>query len=297
MNLSPLSFENCRGHLQRHIEALAPRILVTLGKQPYRSVVALLRGESEVDNDALDQLRAGRRLGEAMTPLCASRPRRGIAGQVGDHSLTFLPLYHPAYSQVNWYEGDYETLNELLLGTTPAFTRSASQPPPPQLPIDPDALVKDFLEVARLAGVAIERSQVSIEVRPAPHQSPTQLRPGSQAVYVFTVGDRCLKVGKAGPKTQARFTTQHYGLHAKSTLARSLLAHRPRLSEMLAPDTVNGIADLSEATVGSWIRQNTRRIHFFLPASLGAAPLLLLEAFLHCRLKPCFEGQFESQRH
>lgn len=291
-NLSPLSFENCRAHLQRHLEALSPRLLVSLGVQACRSVAALLRGDSPLDDEILDQLRAGRPLRRVMEPFCANVPRRAIQGHFGDQAITFLPLYHPAYGHVNHYQGDYETLNELLLGDQQEVDdgRLSGHAVAPA-PIDIHALAKGFLEVARIAGVRLQESDLDFEVCPAPHDCPTEIPEGKQVVYVFMTGEQCLKVGKAGPKSKARFTTQHYGLHAKSTLARSILANRPQLAGMLADSLRFEVESLTEEGVGAWIRKQTSRIHIFLPASLGDAALALLEAFVQCRLNPCFEGK------
>ncbi len=77
--------------------------------------------------------------------------------------------------------------------------------------VEPKEIVQAFLQVANLAHVSVVEAQVRYELLRAPHKRPTSLPPGLQAVYAFLVGDRCLKVGKAGPKTQARFTSQHYG--------------------------------------------------------------------------------------
>jgi hypothetical protein len=40
-------------------------------------------------------------------------------------------------------------------------------------------------------------------------KAPSRLPLGTQAVYAFLLGERWLKVGKAGPNSQPRFTTQH----------------------------------------------------------------------------------------
>jgi len=157
--------------------------------------------------------------------------------------------------------------------------------------VEPKEIVQAFLQVAHLAHVSVAEAQVRYELLPPPHKRPASLPPGLQAVYAFLVGDRCLKVGKAGPKTQARFTSQHYGMNAPSTLAKSILANRQQLAMVLSPERRGEIDALSEATVGAWIERNTTRLHVFLPAPLGAQPLTLLEAFVQCRLNPAFEGK------
>ena len=131
-----------------------------------------------------------------------------------------------------------------------------------------------------------------LEVLAAPHRRPSRLPEGRQAVYAFFLCDACLKVGKAGPKTAARFISQHYGFNAPSTLAKSLLGHRNRVVK-LCPARSDGVMDLTEESVGRWIENNTSRLHIFLPITVGPFALSLLEAFMQCRFKPVFEGRIE----
>lgn len=156
---------------------------------------------------------------------------------------------------------------------------------------DVDEVVAAFIRVAELASVAVEPSQMGREFLPAPHRRP-QLPAGFQGVYVFMLGDRCLKVGKAGPKARARFTSQHYSPNsAPSTLAKSILTSKDLVvaaSPLAVPHEVEA---LSGETVGAWIEKNTARASLLLPVSFGAAPLALLEAFIQCQLNPLFEGK------
>lgn len=152
--------------------------------------------------------------------------------------------------------------------------------------MDSRALIEDFNKVAELAGIYLSENAVSIERLDAPHRPPSTLPCGKMAVYVFNWNDRCLKVGKVGPKSQARYTSQHYNpASSKSNLARSILSAREAL----------GIANMSESNIGFWIKENIDRENFLIDASCGMPVLTLLESFLHCRLRPMFEG-FESQR-
>jgi len=146
-------------------------------------------------------------------------------------------------------------------------------------------LIADFVKAAALAGIQIPAADIEFVELPAPHRPPSSLPPGKLAVYVFMHGNRCLKVGKAGPKSAARYCSQHYGANrAPSTLARSLIKAQ-----------FGGSALLDEANIAAWIRANTDRINFLVPSNYGFAVLSLLEAFVQCRLKPEFEG-FASQR-
>jgi hypothetical protein len=109
------------------------------------------------------------------------------------------------------------------------------------------------------------------------------------------LGDRCLKVGKAGPKSQARFTSQHYGFNAPATLAKSLLKHPNHVAALLPRSRRRELETLSATSVGAWIEHNTSRFHVFLPTGVGALALSLLEAFLQCRLQPVFEASVDTQ--
>lgn len=151
---------------------------------------------------------------------------------------------------------------------------------------DAKAAIADFLTVAHLAGVELPEGVIAIEKLAAPHVPPTRLPPGKMAVYVFSNGPDVLKVGKVGAKSQARYTSQHYNPRsAMSTLAASILADRERLN----------LRHVDEAAVGSWIRQNVDRVNLLMDERVGVPILSLLESFLHCRLKPRYEG-FKSQR-
>ena len=149
----------------------------------------------------------------------------------------------------------------------------------------PKELLYDFVQAAKLAGIAISETDISAEELPAPHSPPSSLPRGKIAVYVFSWRNECLKVGKVGPRSQARYTSQHYSPgSSNSNLAKSILKEKKEL----------GLADLDKTKIGNWIRKNTDRINFIVDASLGIPTLTLLEAFLQCRLKPKFEG-FDSQ--
>ena len=109
----------------------------------------------------------------------------------------------------------------------------------------PEDVLADFATVARLAGVSLKPGDMRVEELPAPHAPPTRLPGGHMAVYVFSLGAEVLKVGKVGPKSQARYTSQHYNPgSAMSTLAASILADRSR----------HALSDADAETIGEWIR-------------------------------------------
>jgi hypothetical protein len=152
---------------------------------------------------------------------------------------------------------------------------------PPQY----EKIRSDFVRVARLAGCPIPLSDIEVEYFPAPHKQPSSLPPERMAVYVFMFRKRCLKVGKAGPNSAARFCSQHYGNKAPSTLAKSLVKRQAEI----------GASKLNDKNVKDWICEKTTRINFLIPSQYGVFTLLLLEAFVQCCLQPEFEG-FAGQR-
>lgn len=147
------------------------------------------------------------------------------------------------------------------------------------------SLVCDFRKAAHLAGISLPDEAIEVQCLPAPHKPPAAMPKGKFAVYVFMLNGRCLKVGKAGPKSHARYCNQHYN-HASSlsNLSKSLLANREEFA----------LHELPEGEIGSWIKANTERVNIVLDATCGISVLTLLEAFVQCRLSPYFEG-FQSQ--
>lgn len=146
--------------------------------------------------------------------------------------------------------------------------------------------VNKFVKAAELAGVPAREEEIEAQYLPAPHTPPSPLPEGKSAVYVFMLGERCLKVGKAGPKSAARFCNQHYGINrAPSTLAKAVIK-----ADLGAPDVA-----LTKANVSEWLCTNTSRVNFLLPSSYGPLALALFEVFLQCCFRPEFEG-FASQR-
>ncbi|MFC2013296.1 hypothetical protein ACFLU8_00145 [Chloroflexota bacterium] len=126
-----------------------------------------------------------------------------------------------------------------------------------------DRLIKDFLDVARISGFPLSQRQIEFRVLSAPHRQPSRLPAGKKAIYVFSAKDCYLKVGKAGPNTQARFTSQHYNSKStKSNLAKSMLKSKALLKSRLPSVSQLEIDQLSEQNVKSWIEDNTTRYHF-----------------------------------
>lgn len=141
--------------------------------------------------------------------------------------------------------------------------------------MDAESLISDFKKVAKLSGICLAEDTLTYKHG----HSPSSLPKGYGAVYVFMHGDKCLKVGKVGTKSHARYKSQHYNAGSSfSNLAKSLLSK---------PDEYPGIAELE---IRDWIKNNTQRTNFLYSAGDDIFALNLLEAFIQCRLKPRFEG-------
>ena len=144
-------------------------------------------------------------------------------------------------------------------------------------------LAEDFVKVAKIAGIEITFADIDIDVRPAPHERAGRFSKGKMAVYIFIYKDRVLKVGKAGPKDASRFYHHHYApKSSNSNLAKSLIKEGSK----------SEIPGASPDEIGNLMKEKFARINYLLDAEeWGDFTLSLFEAFLHCRLKPKYEGK------
>jgi len=147
-----------------------------------------------------------------------------------------------------------------------------------------DDIKSILLEIARLADLQIKEKQIEVLDRGCPH-SPSGFPKGKMEIYLFKWEDKYLKIGKAGPNSNARSRSQHYiPGSSRSNLAKSIL-NDPSMDKF----------NLNDKNVGDWIKQNVQRIDILVDSSLSIFVLGLFESFLHCKFKPKYEG-FQSQR-
>ena len=84
-------------------------------------------------------------------------------------------------------------------------------------------LAEIILELSSILGKPISADKFEIVDLGLPHK-PTSLPKGKMGIYMFLYDNKFLKIGKAGPKSNARFYSQHYNpKSARSTLAASIL--------------------------------------------------------------------------
>lgn len=126
-------------------------------------------------------------------------------------------------------------------------------------------------------GYPITSDDYYIEDLGCPHM-PKSFPKNSVAVYMFAYNGIFLKIGKANQKTKARYESQHYGFAAPSTLAKSLCA-----------DERAGYG-ITRETTRQWIETNCHRINVIIKAEKGKAATELVEAIMHYKFRPKYEG-------
>lgn len=149
-----------------------------------------------------------------------------------------------------------------------------------------DEITEDIVRLGAMVGIVMSSKGIKVDYCAAPHQNPTHLPDGKMAVYIFAHGNNVLKVGIAGSNSEARYTSQHYNpASANSNLAKSLLSDE----EFPERDIC------SEENIGNWIKTNLDRVNILLDDQYGISFLKLIEAYLHCLLKPKYEGNNRQQ--
>ena len=160
---------------------------------------------------------------------------------------------------------------------------------------DIDLVVTAFQEWAREAGINESVALVKVEDLGIPHR-PIALPIGRQGVYTFQFQSVWLKAGKAGPKSGARWQSQHYkATRSMSNLSWSPLeyAHRSTVEIPSLPPTLREqLRAVSPDEMGDWIKRHTRRVNLLLSASLDGTALTQLEHLAHVELRPIFEGRW-----
>ena len=143
--------------------------------------------------------------------------------------------------------------------------------------------MKYIEEITMTLGDKLEPEDYYIENLGCPHTQPKRLPKGYAAIYIFAYGTETeyeyLKIGKANEKSNARFTSQHYGFHAPSTLAKSICSDEAFQKIGVTPENVK-----------PWMLQNLHRINVLIKADCGKAMTELVEAIFHYGFRPRYEG-------
>lgn len=121
--------------------------------------------------------------------------------------------------------------------------------------------------------------------RGVPHK-PEKLPANKMGVYIFIYKEEFLKIGKVGPKSNARWQSQHYSpTSSQSNLAKSILKDKQNFKG----------SDLNEKNIGKWIKDNCHRYDILIDADSSIFSLDFIESALRYKFIPRYEG-FDSQR-
>lgn len=138
--------------------------------------------------------------------------------------------------------------------------------------------------ITNALGKPLDRGSYEVKDRGVPH-IPERLRINKRAVYMFCYNGIFLKIGKVNPLSKNRYYEHHYRYNgANSTLAKSIID-----DENVKIDNVN------EKNIGEWIKSNCQRIDIIIDDQIDIFTLNLIEAALHFKYKPIYEG-YKSQR-
>lgn len=145
------------------------------------------------------------------------------------------------------------------------------------------------VQFANITGITCQAQYMEKGV----NHNPSLLNDGECGVYVFLNDNVCFKVGKAGPKSKARWNSHHYNLDntTPSTLPKSIMRNSEKFKEYFPLEKHNEIEQLNSNNIGKWIRHNISRMEFKITCDIPEFTLNFLEAFLQFNLKPIFEGK------
>jgi len=161
-----------------------------------------------------------------------------------------------------------------------------------------DQIRARFHEWAHAQRIEPALLDVEVESLGVPHK-PKSLPKSRQGVYAFQLGKAWLKVGKAGPNSNARWVSQHYkATRSLSNLAWSLFqyAHLSSFEHPSLPVTLRDeLKPVHPDQIGDWIKQHTARVNFLIKAEVGPSCLSQLERIAQVILKPVFEGRWNRE--
>ncbi len=128
--------------------------------------------------------------------------------------------------------------------------------------------------------------EIEVEIQDAPHV-PKPLPKGKQAVFAFLCEGRVFLVGRVGPRSSARFQSQHYNSSSSPSNFAKLLEQN---KDALGLDIVRG-------REGEWIKERCTRINFYAPADTPTEEMKQLKEYLELRMKPVFSRARRTQAY
>lgn len=154
-------------------------------------------------------------------------------------------------------------------------------------------LLQTFLEVVKLADCALPQDGIRLQISP-PGECPRTLHE-VKIVYAFILGNLCIKVGKAAPRTRASGRLRnHYNPRDQGALAFTILHNTERLKAACSPVMRPEVDRISETNVKSWMTEHITCVWFEMDRSADNFTVGFLEAFLQYKLRPLFEGKAQK---
>ena len=162
---------------------------------------------------------------------------------------------------------------------------------------------------------ALNEKNIEIHINP-----DCKLEDGKMGIYMFCYRYKdkevFLKIGKAGEKTKARFSTQHYCINkTKSTLAKSLIKSiqedrldnkvleeiKQEITAIITKEEMKQILDNLDNSnlkdkkdgIKDWMKSKLTKINIVLDASLGNRVLSFFEEYFIFKYNPIFEGRLK----
>ena len=156
----------------------------------------------------------------------------------------------------------------------------------------------DKAEAEQIAAEFTDLSGVGCEVRflkRGKTHKASALKENQEGVYVFLNDWYCLKVGKVGSKSQARWGSQHYLLDegTRSSLPKSFMKDEEKFKK--AFNNTQDIRTICKETIREFVENNTDRVEFVLSDQKDHRAVNLLEAYVQFKLNPVYEGKTPPQ--
>lgn len=147
--------------------------------------------------------------------------------------------------------------------------------------------------VFKTLGKPVDVNKIQFLPQKEGHKSPV-FRDGCMYVYSFWIEgeDQPLKIGKAGPRSKARYTSHHYNRNSSESCLAKRIADDADFVQKYA------IASVESRDLNEWIRNNCYRINIEMPFGKDGFDLYtleLVEAIMHNLYPPRFEGTSSQQ--
>ncbi len=148
-----------------------------------------------------------------------------------------------------------------------------------------------IFEVSKYLDNGIDMTKLEFNFNDKGHDKPTTKK---DCMYIYSFWhddfDKPLKIGKDASQSKKRYKSYHYKPDStNSTLAKSILSNYKMVKKY----------NVNEKNITAWMHNNLYRINiempFYTEEGFDIFTLELIEAILHYKYKPVFEGR-NSQR-